>query len=247
MRLPHLGRAFAVSGLMLAAGQAFAQAAAPATPAGVAQPTPPAAPGAPAGAAQGPVHIDVTPTQPQWTKVCSLDPTAGNKQSCMTYRDFSQGQQPTMSMAVYATDGVEKHTARFLLPSAMLLKPGFRVVLDNNEPIEGYYTICFPGFCFGEIEFGAPTLALLKKTQALSVVMHNQANAEVTLTAPIKDFGAAFDGPSIDPKALKQQQEDRQRQLEIQAQEQRKLLEQQSQKGMQPPPGPVAGAPAAGK
>ena len=246
MKLARLAGAIAASSLMLAAGHAFAQAAAPATPA-AGQPAPPAAPGAP-GAAPGPVHVDLSPMQPQWTKVCGPDPNAGNKQTCLTSRDFSQGQQPTMSLAVYSTDGVEKHTARFLLPIGMLLKPGFRIVLDKSEPIEGHYSICFPNFCVGEIEFGAPTLALLKKTQVLSAVMRNQGNLEVTLTAPIKDFGAAFDGPSIDPKVLQQQQEELQKQLEEQARKQRDLLEKQSQQGVQPPPAaPVAAATPAAK
>jgi invasion protein IalB len=252
MKFARLAGVFAASGLMLAAGHAFAQAAAPATPPAAGQPAPPAQPGAPGapGAPPGPVHVDLTPMQPQWTKVCGPDPNQGNKQTCLTSRDFSQGQQPTLSMAIYATEGVEKHTARFLLPIGMLLKPGFRIVLDKSEPIEGHFTICFPNFCVGEIEFGAPTLALMKKSQVLNAVMRNQGNLEVTLAAPIKDFGAAFDGPSIDPKVLQQQQEELQKQLEEQARKQRDLLEKQSQQGVAPPPAataPVAAATPAAK
>lgn len=236
MRFARLAGVFAASTLMLAAGHAFAQAAAPAAPPAAAQPAPPAQPGQPGapGGQQpppGPVHVDLAPMQPQWTKVCQPDPTQGNKQTCLTSRDFSAGQQPTMSMAFYATDGVEKHTARFLLPIGMLLKPGFRIVLDKGEPIEGHYSICFPNFCVGEIEFGGPTLTQMKKAQVLNAVMKNQANLEVTLSAPFKDFGAAFDGPAIDPKVLQQQQEELQKQLEDQAKKQRDLLEKQSQQG----------------
>jgi invasion protein IalB len=245
MKFARLAGVFAASSLLLAAGHAFAQAAAPATPPAAAQPAAPGAPAAP-GSAPGPVHVDLAPMQPQWTKVCGPDPNQGNKQTCLTSRDFSQGQQPTMSLAVYATDGVEKHTARFLLPIGMLLKPGFRIILDKSEPLEGHFSICFPNFCVGEIEFGAPTLALMKKTQVLSAVMRNQGNLEVTLTAPIKDFGAAFDGPSIDPKVLQQQQEELQKQLENQAKQQRDQLEKQSQQGVAPAT-PAAGATPAAK
>ena len=77
--------------------------------------------------------------------------------------------------------------------------------------------------------------------------MRNQGNLEVTLSAPFKDFGAAFDGPSIDPKVLQQQQEELQKQLEDQAKKQRDQLEKQSQQGMQPPATPAAGATPAAK
>ena len=186
------------------------------------------------GRGGGPMHVDLAPMQPQWTKICGPDPNQGNKQTCLTSRDFSQGQQPTMSIAVFATDGVEKHTARFLLPNGMLIKPGFHVVFDKSEPIEGHFVVCFPAYCFGDIEFGAPTLALMKKTQVMSVVMRNQGNVEVTLSAPLKDFGAAFDGPSIDPKVLQQQQEELQKQLEKQAQDQRARWRSRASKACTP-------------
>ena len=163
MKFARLAGVFAASSLMLAArtrlrasrrarnaaGAARSRRLPACSPARLAAQQPP-----------GPLHVDLAPMQPQWTKVCGPDPNQGNKQTCLTSRDFSQGQQPTMSMAVYATDGVEKHTARFLLPIGMLLKPGFRIVLDKSEPIEGHYSICFPNFCVGEIrirraDFGA--------------------------------------------------------------------------------------------
>lgn len=233
MRLPHFAGVFAAAGFMLAAGQAFAQAAAPATPAADAS----------IGGAAAPMRVDLTPMQPQWTKLCGPDASQSGKQTCLVSRDFSQGQQPTMSIAVNGTDGVDKHTARFLLPNGMLLRPGFRVVFDKNEPIDGKYSFCFPAYCFADIDFGAPTLALMKKAQVMNVVLHNANNIEVTLTASMKDFGTAFDGPALDPKVLQQQQADIKKQMKKQADEQRAALEQQSQKGLQPAPAPLA-APA---
>lgn len=240
MRLQHFAGALAVAGLMLAAGQAFAQAAAPATPAADA----PAAGGASIGGAGAPMHVDLTPVEPQWTKLCGPDQSQANKQTCLVSRDFSQGQQPTLSLAVNSTDGVDKHTARFLLPNGMLLRPGFRVIFDKSEPIDGRYSFCFPAYCFADIDFGAPTLALMKKAQVMNVVLHNANNIEVTLSAPMKDFGTAYDGPAIDPKVLQQQQAELQKQLLKQQEEQRAALEQQSQKGLAPAPAPLAPPPA---
>ena len=40
-------------------------------------------------AQQGPVHVDLKPTQASWTKVCGHDQVA-NKDICYTTRDFGQ-------------------------------------------------------------------------------------------------------------------------------------------------------------
>jgi len=227
--------AFAV-GVALATGSANSQSPQP-------TPTPPSTPAqggaTPAPATPGPTRIDVTPLQPKWTKVCGKDQTIG-KEVCLTSRDFVQDQNPALSIAVYQTTGEEKRTARLLLPVGLLLKPGFRVVLDKGEPIDGKYAICFPNFCVGELEFGTPTLNALRKAQIMTVQVRNQSNAEVTFVVPIKDFGVAFDGPAIDPKELQQQQQDLQKQLEDKAKQQREDLEKQTQQGV--PPAPQASA-----
>ena len=83
------------------------------------------------------------------------------------------------------------------------------------------------------------TLSALKKAQNAAIVVRNQANLEVTFNVPMKDFGAAFDGPAIDPKVLEQQNQELQRQLEEKARQQREQLEKQGAA-----PAPVAPAPA---
>ena len=60
------------------------------------------------------------------------------------------------------------------------------------------------------------------------MVVRNQANSEVTFTLPMKDFGAAFDGPPIDPAVLEQRNQEIQKQLEEKAKQQRQELEKQS-------------------
>lgn len=211
------------AGLVLAAGGASAQTKAPAAPAA------PAAPGAPAAAQPtGPVKLDLTPMQAPWTKICGKDQGSG-KEVCYTTRDFGQAadQPPTLAIAVYQMASEERRIARFLLPVGLLLKPGFRLVIDKGEPIDGRFAICFPNGCFAEAELNTATLGALKKATTASVIVRNQANIEVTFNLPMKDFGAAFDGPAVDPKVLAQQNEELQKQLQAKAIEERKKLEQQ--------------------
>ncbi|MDB5650635.1 MAG: Invasion-associated locus family protein, partial [Hyphomicrobiales bacterium] len=76
---------------------------------------------------QGPMRVDLQPTQGEWTKVCGKDPAA-NKEICYTTRDFGTAadQPPVLALAVYDVKGDDQRIVRLLLPVALLLRPGFR-------------------------------------------------------------------------------------------------------------------------
>jgi invasion protein IalB len=250
MRLPItcLGAAALATSLVLGSGAALAQTAKekPAAPA----PAAPAAPGAPAGqpAPQLPSKVDLVSPEPQWVKICGKE-QATSRDACQTMRDFgaSADQPPMISMQVFELQGEERRKLRFMmLPIGMLLRPGFRVIVDKSEPIDGKYDMCFQNACTAEVDIGASTLASLKKGQNLAVVMRvpggDASGRELTFNIPLKDFGATFDGKPTDPELLKQQRQALQQQLQKRAEEQRKMLEQQ-QSGVAAPTAP--GAPAA--
>src|SRR6202046_1063857 len=150
------------------AQQAPAKPAAPGVPAAPGQ----AAPGAPPQPAP-PSKVDLVSPEPQWAKFCAKEPTTG-KDACATMRDFSTSadQPPMISINLFEMAGEEKRKLRLLmLPIGMMLKPGFRVVIDKNEPIEGRYDMCFQNACSAEIEISPKTLESLKKGQNMSVMM----------------------------------------------------------------------------
>ena len=236
------------------AGAAFAQAQ-------PAKPTAPATPGAPGQAAPGapaqqapppPSKVDLVSPEPQWAKFCAKEPANG-RDACATMRDFSTSadQPPMISINVFEVSGEEKRKLRFLmLPIGMMLRPGFRVIIDKGEPLEGKYDMCFQNACSAEIEIGPKTLAELKKGQNMSVVMRvpggDVSGRELTFNLPLKDFGQAFDGKPTDPKVLEQQRQALQQQLQKKAEAQRKMLEQQQSSGAAPAaPAPAPAAPAA--
>ena len=257
MTLPHtrIGAAALALGLALTSGAALAQNA----PAKPAAPAPAQAPAAGAPAAQPapqqvPSKVDLVSPEPQWVKLCGKEQTTG-KEACQTMRDFgaSADQPPMISMQVFDMQGEEKRKLRFMiLPVGMLLKPGFRVVVDKGDPLEGRYDMCFQNACTAEIDIGASTLSGMKKGQNLAVVMRlpnpgDPSGRELTLNIPLKDFGGTFDGKATDPKVLEQQRQALQQQLQKRAEEQRKMLEQQ-QSGVTAPgaaPAAPAAAPAA--
>ena len=186
--------------------------------------------------------------EPQWAKFCAKEPANG-REACATMRDFSTSadQPPMVSINLFEVAGEEKRKLRFLIaPIGMLLRPGFRVIIDNKgEPLDGKYDMCFPNACSAEVEIGPKTLAELKKGQNMSVVLRvpggDVSGRELTFNLPLKDLGTAFDGKPTDPKVLEQQRQALQQQLQKKAEEQRKMLEQQ-QNGAAPAPAPPPGA-----
>jgi invasion protein IalB len=256
MRFPVMRFSAAALAMTFALDGAFAQA----PPAKPAAPAAPAAPGAPGQAAPGapaqqqapapPSKVDLVSPEPQWAKFCAKEPATG-RDACATMRDFSTSadQPPMISINVFEVSGEEKRKLRLLmLPIGMMLKPGFRVIIDKGEPLEGRYDMCFQNACSAELEISPKTLESLKKGQNMSVVMRvpggDVSGRELTFTLPLKDFGPAFDGKPTDPKVLEQQRQALQQQLQKKAEEQRKMLEQQ-QSGVGAPAAPAPAAPAA--
>ncbi|QBR69951.1 invasion-associated locus B family protein [Beijerinckiaceae bacterium] len=262
--MPFSLKCFVAAGLagfaLMAGTDAFAQAKKPAQP-GQAAPAPaqPAAPAPAQGEAapaqqqpqqqapQGPIKVDLVPTQNDWTKVCGKDPNA-NKEICYTTRDFSSqaGQPPVLALAVYDIKGDDTRVIRLLVPVGLMLRPGFRFAIDKGPLAEGAFEICFPNGCFAEAKVKGPTIDQLKKGSVLSVAVKNQVNNEITFAIPVAGFGRAFDGPPIDPKVLEEQQKKLQEELQKRAEDERKRLEaaKPADGGAAAPAAPAAPAPA---
>jgi invasion protein IalB len=190
------------------------------------KPSPSASPAAPA--APQPIKLDLIPLQAPWTKVCQKDST-GAKEFCRTIRAFGQAvdQPPTLAMAIDTLTGETKTIVRMQLPEGLLLRPGFRILMEKSDPIDGRYSICASGSCFAEAEITGAQLGILKKAAIASVVVRNQVGVEVTFNIPMHDFAAALDGPPVDPKKIEEQNKALQEQLEKKAKDQRDQIEKQ--------------------
>ncbi|MBM3577270.1 MAG: invasion associated locus B family protein [Alphaproteobacteria bacterium] len=197
---------------------------------------------------QGPIAADLVAVQPDWTKVCGADQQT-KKEVCYTTRDFGvsakegEAPQPLLALAIYDPKGDDQKIIRLLLPPGLMLKPGFRFAIDKGPQDAGAFEICFPNGCFAEAKVKKAVVDGMKKAEKMTVVVKNQANAEVTFYLPLANFGKAFDGPAIDPKVLEEQQKKLQEELQKKAEEERKRLE--AQKGAAPTV--QSGAPAAPK
>jgi invasion protein IalB len=225
--------------LALAVGTtAFAQAPPPAAPPQPkAAPKPPVAKAPPAPPAQQrPPEAQQPPAageaqQPQliyspWTKFCLKGQETNAQQVCFTGKDGRiESGMPVIAAVLIEPEGSDKKVLRVTLPLGMQLPQGTRVIVDQGQPMNAPYIICFTNGCMADYEASAELIAKLKKGQGLVVQGINSQGQPISLVLPLTDFGKAYDGPPTDPKVFEEQQKKLQDDLQKRAEEARKKLE----------------------
>jgi invasion protein IalB len=213
---------------------AFAQAPPPAQPAPKAQPKQPAQPKGPA-AQQKPAEAQPSAEaqQPQliyspWTKFCLKGQETNAQQVCFTGKDGRiESGMPVIAAVLIEPEGDAKKVLRVTLPLGMQLPQGTRVIVDQGQPMNAPYIICFTNGCMADYEASAELIGKLKKGQGLVVQGINSQGQPISLVLPLTDFGKAYEGPPTDPKVFEEQQKKLQDDLQKRAEEARKKLEGQ--------------------
>jgi invasion protein IalB len=227
--------------LAIAVGSAaFAQAPPPPAPPQPKAPArPPAATTAPKGPAaqqtpaaqQAPAAAEAQ--QPQliyspWTKFCLKGQETNAQQVCFTGKDGRiESGMPVIAAVLIEPEGDTKKVLRVTLPLGMQLPQGTRVIVDQGQPMNAPYIICFTNGCMADYEASSELIGKLKKGQGLVVQGINSQGQAVSLVLPLVDFGKAYDGPPTDPKVFEEQQKKLQDDLQKRAEEARKKLESQ--------------------
>ena len=238
-----LTAAFAAVGLLaaatLVAAPALAQAPKPTKPAekkaAPAKPAqaPAAAPAAPSPqAAAAPPQLMYSP----WLKVCGKGPETNNKQVCVLTKDGRlENGMPVAVVQLFEPEG-EPKVLRVTVPLGMQLQHGTRLIIDQGQPAQEPYKICFPVGCMSDYPVTDDMIAKMKKGQMITLQAINMQGTPISLPLPLTDFAKAYDGPPTDPKVVEEQQRKLQEELQKRAEEARKKLESQQ---------PTAAAPAA--
>ena len=138
-----------------------------------------------------------------WTKFCLKGQEANAKQVCFTGKDGRvESGQPVVAAVLIEPDGEPRKILRVTLPLGMSLQPGTRVIVDQGQPMQGPYVICFNNGCMADYEASAELIANMKKGQGLVVQGINGAGQAISLVLPLNDFAKAYDGPPTDPKVF---------------------------------------------
>jgi invasion protein IalB len=239
-----LGRALTAAGFLtglLMVAPALAQAPAPAAP--KAAPKAPAAPKQAPAAQQAPA-----PAAPQaggeapqlmyspWMKVCGKGPDTNNKQVCVVTKDGRlENGMPVAIVQLFEPEGDQK-VLRVTVPLGMQIQHGTRLIIDQGQPAQQPYKICFPVGCMADYPVTDEIMKQLKGGQQITIQAINMQGTPISLPLPLADFAKAYDGPATDPKAFEEQQRKLQEELQKKAEEARKKLEASQ---------PSAAAPAA--
>jgi len=242
-----LGRALATTSAGILAATLVA---APAWP--QQQPKAPAQKQAPAPQKQAPAAQPAQPAQQQaggdqpqlmyspWMKVCGKGPDTNNKQVCVITKDGRlENGMPVAIVQLFEPEGGQK-VLRVTVPLGIQLSHGTRMLIDQGQPTQSPYNICFPVGCMADYQVTDDLIAQMKKGQNIIVQAINMQGTPISLPLPLNDFAKAYDGPATDPKAFEEQQRKLQEELQKKAEEARKKLEAQQGQA----PGAAAPAPA---
>jgi invasion protein IalB len=226
----------------LVASSAFAQAQKPAAP--KQQPAPAAQPQQPAPQQQAGADQQPQLMYSPWMKVCGKGPDTNNQQVCVVTKDGRlENGMPVAIVQLFEPEGQPK-VLRVTVPLGMQLQHGTRLLVDQNQPMQSPYKICFPVGCMSDYPVPDDLVAKMKKGQMLTVQAINMQGTPVSLPLPLNDFAKAYDGPPTDPKAFEEQQRKLQEELQKKAEEARKKLEGAQSQQTPAPAAPAAPAPA---
>jgi invasion protein IalB len=248
-----MGRALAAVSLlsgMLMVAPALAQTPAPTTkqaPKAPAAKQAPAAPAAqaPAQPAQPPQAGAETPQlmYSPWMKVCGKGPDTNNKQVCVVTKDGRlENGMPVAIVQLFEPEGDQK-VLRVTVPLCMQIQHGTSLIIDQGQPAQQPYKICFPVGCMSDYPVTDEIMKQLKTGQQITIQAINMQGTPISLPLPLVDFAKAYDGPATDPKAFEEQQRKLQEELQKKADEARKKLEGAQSSA----PAPAPAAPPAAK
>ena len=228
-----VGRALAAAGLLtglLMAAPALAQAPAPAAPKAAPKAAQKQAPAAQPAPAQPAPQQQAGGDQPQlmyspWMKVCGKGPDTINKQVCVVTKDGRlENGMPVAIVQLFEPEGDQK-VLRVTVPLGMQIQHGTRLIIDQGQPAQQPYKICFPVGCMADYPVTDEIMKQLKTGQQITIQAINMQGTPISLPLPLADFAKAYDGPATDPKAFEDQQRKLQEELQKKAEEARKKLE----------------------
>jgi invasion protein IalB len=169
-----------------------------------------------------------------WMKVCGKGPDTNNKQVCVVTKDGRlENGMPVAIVQLFEPEGDQK-VLRVTVPLGMQLAHGTRVIIDQGQPAQSPYKICFPVGCMSDYPVTDDMIANLKKGQTITVQAINMQGTPISLPLPLGDFAKAYDGPATDPKVFEEQQHKLQEELQKKADEARKKLESQQPSAQAP-------------
>jgi len=191
--------------LALVAPEAFAQGA----PVGQVQPksapvakTPPAGTPPAAGGVAGASPMGAAAGEDAWVKLCMKNEQTQSKEICLVNHE---GLEPNTGMvliaaAVRKVEGEEKQQLLVRVPTAyaLVMPAGVQLKIDEQQPIQLQYTICFPTSCQVQLELTKELFDQMRKGKQMVVAAMNIQQKTMGFPVPLTGFAKAYDGAPVD-------------------------------------------------
>lgn len=161
-----------------------------------------------------------------WKRICQTSEQT-KKEICVVNHVLHAETGQMLAAATVIEEKGAQRIFRIAVPLGMLLEPGLRVVIDQNQPVEAKYAICVPEGCFADLQVNDEFVGNLKKGKVLVIQVINHARRTVNIQFPLAEFQKSYDGPPIDPKEIDKQRQQLQEELNKKA---KQMLEQQQKK-----------------
>jgi invasion protein IalB len=173
--------------------------------------------------AQGQPQLMYSP----WMKLCGKGKDTSGKEVCVVTKDGRlENGMPVAIVQLFEPQG-QPRILRVTVPLGMQLQHGTRVIIDQGQPVNEPYKICFPVGCMSDYPVTDDMIKKMKHGKQLTVQAINMQGQPISLPLPLTDFAKAYDGPATDPKVFEAQQRKLQSELQKKAEEARKKLEEQ--------------------
>jgi len=169
-----------------------------------------------------------------WIKECGEDPQS-KKRVCIVVQELrAETGQFIASVQIRTVQDDPKISLITMVPVGMLIQPGVRVQVDQNQQQEVKYGICFPNACFGQAQIDANFVNSMKKGNQLIVTTLNQQGKAITFPLTLAGFTKTFDSEGLDAAAARAQREELNKALQQRAEQNRqRLIEQQNKEAGQ--------------
>ncbi len=233
-----LGASVCVASIALETREAAAQQAQPKSSAAPKRSAPQANPAA------APAAMPAGVTQDAWVKLCMKNEQTGNQQICLINHE---GLEPNTGMvliaaAVRKAEGEDKQQLLIRVPTAyaLVMPAGVQIRIDEQEPIQLQYSICFPTSCQVQMDLTDDLYKKMRAGKQMVVAAMNIQQKTMGFPVPLTGFSKAYDGPPVDNKVYEQQRRQlmevfKKRQAELAA----KAKQGQGQAGQPQAPAPA--------
>ena len=196
---------------MLGAGAAaFSLAmAVPVTSAQQAQPKSTQAPKTAPAPAAGQAAASRQPSEDAWVKLCMKSEETDNKEICLINHE---GLEPNTGMvlvaaAVRKAEGEENQQLLVRVPTAysLVIPAGVQIRIDEAQPIQLQYSICFPTSCQVQMELTDEIYQSMRNGKEMIVAGMNMQEKTMGFPIPLTGFSKAYDGPPTDNAKYEEQ------------------------------------------